>query len=80
MKHLLNVLVNMLLNTKQSENYKRLRNSTAAVMLYKSFWVFTQHRTITDWNKLPAEALGTSICKPHIFRRRVRKVIKSEVK
>ena len=38
------------------------------------------NRTITDWNKLPAEALGTSPCKPHIFRKRVRKVINSEVK
>jgi hypothetical protein len=38
------------------------------------------NRTITDWNKLPAEALGTSPCKPHVFRKRVRKVINSEVK
>jgi hypothetical protein len=38
------------------------------------------NRAVTDWNKLPAETLGASLCKPHIFRKRVRKVIKSEVK
>jgi hypothetical protein len=38
------------------------------------------NRTITDWNQLPEEALGTSLGKPHIFRRRVRKVMTSEVK
>jgi hypothetical protein len=38
------------------------------------------NRNITDWNKLPAEALATSPCKPHIFRKMVRKVINSEVK
>jgi hypothetical protein len=41
---------------------------------------FFVNGTITDWNKLPAEVLGTSTCKPHIFRKRVRKVINSEVK
>jgi hypothetical protein len=38
------------------------------------------NRTIADWNLLPEEVLGTSLGKPHIFRRRVRKVITSEVK
>jgi hypothetical protein len=36
--------------------------------------------TITDWNKQPAEMLGTSPFKPHNFRKRVRKVITSEAK
>jgi hypothetical protein len=32
------------------------------------------------WNQLPAETLATFHCKSHIFRKRVRKVITSEVK
>ena len=38
------------------------------------------NRTTTDWSKLLAEALRTSPCKPHIFRKRFRKVITSDVK
>ena len=38
------------------------------------------NRTITNWNQLPAEALGTVHCKPKIFRRRVRKAIINGVK
>ena len=33
------------------------------------------NRTIKNWNRLPAEALGTFHCKPKIFRNRVRKAI-----
>jgi hypothetical protein len=36
--------------------------------------------TINLWNQLPAEALATFPCKLHVFRKRVRKVIISEVK
>jgi hypothetical protein len=38
------------------------------------------NRTITEWNRLPAEALGTSLCKPYIFRKRVMKVITGQMK
>jgi hypothetical protein len=38
------------------------------------------NRTIKLWNQLPAETLATFPCKSHIFRKRFRKVIKSEVK
>jgi hypothetical protein len=38
------------------------------------------NRAITDWNQLPEGVLGTSLGKPHIFRKRVRKVTTSEVK
>jgi hypothetical protein len=38
------------------------------------------NRTIRLWNNLPAEALVTFPCKPHIFRKRVRELNKSEVK
>jgi len=36
--------------------------------------------TIENWNRLPAEALGTFPCKPKIFRNRVRKVTVNGVK
>jgi hypothetical protein len=32
------------------------------------------NRTIADWNRLPEGAIGTSLVKTHIFRKRVRKV------
>jgi len=32
------------------------------------------NRSITDWNKLPEGATGTSHGKTHIFKTRVRKV------
>jgi len=36
---------------------------------------FFVNRTIQHWNQLPAEVLGTLLCKPIIFEKRVRKVI-----
>jgi hypothetical protein len=30
--------------------------------------------TIADWNRLPEGAIGTSLIKTHIFRKRVRQV------
>jgi hypothetical protein len=38
------------------------------------------NRTIKLWYNLPAEALVTFPCKPHIFRKRVRELNISEVK
>jgi hypothetical protein len=38
------------------------------------------NRTIKLWNNLPAEALVTFPSKPHIFRKRVRKLYISETK
>jgi len=38
------------------------------------------NRTITDWNKLPEGAIGTSHGKMHIFKMSVRKVKSSERK
>jgi hypothetical protein len=32
------------------------------------------NRTITNWNKLPEGVIGTSQCKTHIFKTRVREV------
>jgi hypothetical protein len=59
------------------DHYRKIRARKRRTDIGKYFFV---NRTITDWNKLPAEALGTSPCKPHIFRKWVRKVINSEVK
>ena len=38
------------------------------------------NRSITDWNQLPEEAIGTSHGKTRIFKTRVRKVKTSEWK
>jgi len=38
------------------------------------------NRAIKNWNKLAAEALGTFLCKPNIFTKRVRKAIISGMK
>jgi len=38
------------------------------------------NRSITDWNKLPEVAIGTSNGKTHIFETRVRKVETSDGK
>jgi hypothetical protein len=32
------------------------------------------NKTIADWNRLPKGAIGTSLVKTHVFRKRVRKV------
>jgi hypothetical protein len=32
------------------------------------------NRTIADWNRLPEEAIWTSLVKTHVFGKRVRKV------
>jgi hypothetical protein len=33
------------------------------------------NRTFTNWNQIPAEALGTFPCKRKVFRNRVKKAI-----
>jgi hypothetical protein len=38
------------------------------------------NRTIKLWNQLPARALATFPCRAHIFKKRVMKVVISEVK
>jgi hypothetical protein len=59
------------------DHYRKIRARKQTTDIGKYSFV---NRTITDWNKLPAEVPGTSPCKPHIFRKRVRKVIIREVK
>ena len=39
-----------------------------------------KNRSMTDWNRLPERAIGTSHGKKHIFKMRVRKVKISEGK
>jgi len=36
--------------------------------------------TVTNWNQMPAEAVGTSPCQHKTFRKRVRKAIISGMK
>ena len=38
------------------------------------------NRTIADWNQLPEEVIRDSHGKPHIFRKRIRRVLTSEGK
>ena len=59
------------------DHYRKIRAKKQRTDIGKYSFL---NRTITELNKLPTEALGTSPCKPHIFRKRVRKVINSEVK
>jgi hypothetical protein len=37
------------------------------------------NRTIADWNRLPEGAIGTSLVKTHVFRKRVREVYQVKV-
>jgi len=53
----------------QPENKEQISGSTLFV-----------NRTITDWNKLPEGAIGTSHGKTHIFKKKDRKVKTSEGK
>jgi hypothetical protein len=52
------------------DHYRKIRATIQTADIGKYSFV---NRTVTDWNKLPAEALGTSPCKPHIFRRGLEK-------
>ena len=38
------------------------------------------NRTVKNWNQVPVEALGAFLCKPKIFRQRVKKAIINGVK
>jgi hypothetical protein len=58
------------------DHHRKIRNRKQRTDIGKFSFV---NRPIQLWNKLLADALGTFPCKPSIFRKRVRKVIK-EVK
>jgi hypothetical protein len=45
-----------------------------------AFQFLSQNGIIADWNRLLEGAIGTSPDKTHIFRKKVREVIISEVK
>jgi hypothetical protein len=49
----------------------KIRSRKVRTDVGKFFFV---NRTIADWNRLPEGAIGTSLIKTHIFRKRVRKV------
>jgi hypothetical protein len=62
----------------QAPNYRsiidhclKIRSKKIRTDVGKSSFV---NRTISDWNRLPEGAIGTSLVKTHVFRKRVRKV------
>jgi hypothetical protein len=59
------------------DHVQKIRNRKQRTNIRKYSFV---NRTIKNWNQLPAEALGTSPCKPTIFKNKVRKAIINEVK
>jgi len=54
------------------DHERKIRSRRQRTDIGKYFFV---NRTIQHWNQLPAEVLGTLLCKPIIFKKRVRKVI-----
>jgi hypothetical protein len=62
--------------TSVSDNRALIYNSTRMDIGKNSF----ANRTIKNWNQISAEALGTFLCKPKIFRKIVRKAIINRVK
>ena len=60
-----------------ADHVRKIRNREQKTDIGKYSFV---NRTIKNWNQLPAEALGTSSCKPKIFRKRFRKLIINRVK
>jgi len=51
---------------------RRIRNRRQSTDIGKNSFV---NRTIRLWNRLPAEILGTLLCKPNAFRKRAKTVI-----
>jgi hypothetical protein len=60
------------------DHYWKIRDRKQRTDIGK--YSFVNRRAITDWNKLPEGAIGTSHGKTHIFKTRVRKVKTSEGK
>jgi hypothetical protein len=54
------------------DHERKIRNRRQRTDIGKYSFV---NRTIRLWNRLPAEILGTLLCKPNAFRKKVRKVI-----
>jgi len=59
------------------DNVPKIRDRKRRTDIWKYSFV---NKTIRNWNKLLAEALGTFPCKPKVFRKRVRKAIINGVK
>jgi len=51
---------------------RKIRNRRQRMDIGKYSFV---NRTFRLWNRLPAEILGTLLCKPNAFRKKVRRVI-----
>jgi len=51
------------------------------MLINQSIWKYSfVNTTIKHWNKLRAKALATFPCRSHIFKKKITKVIISEVK
>jgi len=61
----------------RGDHDRKIRARSQRTDIDKYFFV---NRKIKMWNQVPAEALATSPCKLHIFRKRVKKVMISEEK
>jgi hypothetical protein len=62
---------------RRVDNVQKIRDRKQRVDIGKYFFV---NRTIKNWKQLPAEALWTFPYKPKIFRKRVRKAVRSRMK
>ena len=59
------------------DHVRKIRTRKQRTVIGKYSFV---NKAIKNWNQLPAEALWTFLCKPKIFRNRVRKAIINGVK
>jgi hypothetical protein len=54
------------------DHVREIRDKKQRMDIGKYFFV---NKTIKNWNQLPADVFGTFLCKPKIFRNRVRKQV-----
>jgi hypothetical protein len=54
------------------DHERKIKNRRGRTDIGKYLFV---NMTIRLWNRLAAESLGTVLCEPNLFRKRVRKVI-----
>jgi len=62
---------------RRVDNVRKIMDRKLRTDIGKYFFV---NRTIKNWNQLPAEVLGTLLCKPKTFRNRAGKAIMNGVK
>jgi len=70
-------MLKYLIYLSRVDHVRKIRDRKQRTDIGKNFFV---NRTFKNWNQLPAEALGTFLCKPKVFRKRVGKAITSGMK